>query len=362
MHSKLTPLYERHVALHGKMVDFAGYLLPMQFGGIIEEHMAVRNAAGIFDVSHMARVRVSGDNAEHYVQTLSTNDISTLGDGRCRYTFLCNESGGILDDILVYRKSAKLYLLVINAANAEKIHNHMMEHLIPGVEVDDLTSRTAQMALQGPHAQAILDEIVFAEHLPQKYYSFTMQGIIGNHTCIISRTGYTGEDGFEIYCHDEHALDIYDEIMRVGQNHGLKPCGLGARDTLRMEAGMPLYGHELGEDINPFEAGLGMFVKPMQGDFIGKHALMQALDAGIGRKRIGMQMIDKGIPRQGYEVYQGDAIIGQVTSGGFCPALGGNYAMALVQTQENYEDLSISIREKKAAAQRVDLPFYKREK
>ena len=316
MESKRTPIYEEHVALGGKMVDFCGYALPVQYSGIIEEHMAVRSAAGIFDVSHMGRIRIDGPNAAAFVQRISTNDISEMKPNAIKYSLICNENGGVMDDVLIYCREKDSYWVVVNAVNTQKILGHMENHAIPGAKVEDYTERTAQIALQGPKALEIAQKLCEAEELPKKYYTFQEEVVFCGVKCMVSRTGYTGEDGFEIYCDAEDGARIFSTLLKAGQEAGIRPCGLGCRDTLRFEAGMPLYGHELSEDITPFEAGLGIFVRPLQGTFIGKEALDAHVAEGVSRKRIGLKMVDKGIARQDYHVYaSGDVPCGVVTSG-----------------------------------------------
>ena len=364
MESKRTPIYEEHVALGGKMVDFCGYALPVQYSGIIEEHLAVRNAAGVFDVSHMGRILIEGPNAAAFVQRITTNDISEMKQGQVKYSFICNENGGIMDDVLIYARAKDRFLMVVNAVNTQKILAHMEKNAVAGAKVEDITEQTAQIALQGPKSVEIAQKLCEAEELPEKYYTFQEDVVFCGVTCMVSRTGYTGEDGFEIYCPAEDGGRIFSTLLKSVQQEGILPCGLGCRDTLRFEAGMPLYGHELSEEVTPFEAGLGVFVRPLQGTFIGKDALDAHVAGGVSRKRIGLKMIGKGIARQGYHVYvSGGVPCGVVTSGSMCPSLGGNYAMALINVAYlDDAEFTVEIRGKQVAAEKVALPFYKRQK
>lgn len=352
-----TALYDKHVELGGKMVEFCGYMLPVQYAGIMDEHRAVRGKAGLFDVSHMARLDIEGGDGEAFLQRMITNDISNLAEGGIRYTFVCNEQGGVRDDVLVYRR-AGLLSLVVNAANAAKIKQHLQDHLQGGVQLVDRTGSTGHIALQGPDSEALMTGICRGE-LPRKYYSFAEGLDIAGVDCFVSRNGYTGEDGFEIICAAESIADVYSAIM---DTRGVAPCGLGCRDTLRLEAGMPLYGHELDEDISPIEAGLSMFVKVEKGmDFIGRAALAKQLESGAPRKRIGIKMLQRGIARQDCEVFAANEKVGRVTSGSFCPTLDGNYAMALVDDDCVTDGLQVSIRGRLLNCERVDIPFYRRQ-
>ena len=273
-----TPLYDCHRALGGKLVEFAGYLLPVQYGaGVIAEHMAVRQGAGLFDVSHMGEVLLTGPDAFANLQRLLTTDYTSLADGRVRYSPMCNERGGVVDDLIVYRFGPETYLLVVNASNREKDVAWMREHLFGDAVLEDISDRVAQIALQGPASRRILEKLAAPELIPGKYYSFTANAPVGNAggevSCLLSKTGYTGEDGFELYCAPEDAVPLWNALLEAGADEGLIPCGLGARDTLRLEAAMPLYGHEMDEEITPLETGLGAFVKMGKPDFIGKRAL-----------------------------------------------------------------------------------------
>ena len=292
-----TPLYDCHVALGGKMVPFGGYSLPVQYPtGVIAEHMAVRKQAGLFDVSHMAELVLKGPDALTNVQMLLTNDLSDMADGQVRYSPMCNERGGVVDDMVVYRFHDDCYMMVVNAANHQKDADWVRAHLSGDVQFEDISDQVAQIALQGPQAEAILSKLCPVENHPAKYYTFTNNVEVAGCTCLLSRTGYTGEDGFELYCAPKDAVKLWNALLEAGKENGLIPCGLGARDTLRLEAGMPLYGHEMTDDITPKQTGLGIFVKMDKADFIGKKAMEEMGTPTV--KRCGLKMIGRGIARE----------------------------------------------------------------
>jgi aminomethyltransferase len=296
---KKTPLYEWHETHGGKMVPFAGFILPVQYEtGLITEHCAVREKAGIFDVSHMGEFVISGKGALDTVQNLFTNDFSNLAVGRVRYTPMCNDSGGILDDMVVYRMDEERFLMVPNASNREKDAAWMRGH-IGGAVFEDLSDSYGQIALQGPASLSILASI--SETIPQKYYSFIEKGKAGGIDCIISQTGYTGETGFELYCKSSDTEALWKKILEAGKEAGIVPCGLGARDTLRLEASMPLYGHEMNETIHPFEAALSFAIKMSKTDFIGKKALEGKENPA--RIRTGLKVTGRGIIREQCPVF-----------------------------------------------------------
>ncbi len=358
---KRTALYDKHVELGGRMVEFAGYMLPVQYSSIMEEHNAVRKRCGIFDVSHMARIIIQGEKAEAFLDSVCTNDISTMVSGLDRYSLLCNENGGVIDDILVY-KLENGYMVVANASNHEKVWAHFLKHSKAyQLDMADRTEETSQIALQGPLYKEILADAGLAAPIPEKRYRHSENATISGIPCALSSTGYTGEDGVEIYCENADAPAIYDALISAGKAHGLLPCGLGCRDTLRMEAAMPLYGHELTDDISPLEAGLGIFVKlEKAADFLGKEVLQQQAAEGLKRLRIGLMLTERGIPRQGCAVSSSGEKIGYVTSGGFFPTLEGAYAMALVDAAKADGEIQVDIRGKLTTAKRVPLPFYKK--
>lgn len=356
-----TPLYDCHAACGGKIVPFAGYLLPVQYGtGVIEEHMAVRTKAGLFDVSHMGEVIYKGRDALANLNHLLTNDFTNMYDGQVRYSVMCYEDGGVVDDLIVYRITAESYLIVVNASNRHKDVAWMQEHLFGECTIEDISDRVAQLALQGPNAKAILEKLTSAEDIPAKYYSFVRQGKVGGFDCLISQTGYTGEHGYEIYLSNEDASKLWNLLLETGKPEGLIPCGLGARDTLRLEAGMPLYGHEMDETIDPLETGLGFGVKMGKEAFIGKKGI--EAKGALTRKRVGLKVTGRGIIREHADVYADGKKIGQTTSGTHCPYLGHPVAMALLEIAytEPGTQVEAEVRGRRIAAEVVKLPFYKR--
>ena len=324
-----TPLYNCHVAAGGKIVPFAGYLLPVQYGtGVIKEHMAVRTQAGLFDVSHMGEVILKGEDALANLNYILTNDFTSLQIGKARYSPMCNPEGGVVDDLLVYRLGEEEYLVVVNAANRQKDVDFIKEHLSGNVELSDISDSVAQIALQGPESQNILRKLMKEEEIPAKYYTFQNPVDVGGITCLISQTGYTGEFGFELYTAAEDGAKLWNLLLEAGKEFGLIPCGLGARDTLRLEAAMPLYGHEMNDQITPLEADLGFAVKMQKEDFIGKAAIEARLP--LTRKRVGLKVTGRGIVREEQDVYVGEQKIGVTTSGTHCPYLGYAIAMAIL--------------------------------
>ena len=370
---KKTPLYECHVQAGGKMVPFAGYLLPVQYEtGVIAEHMAVRTSAGLFDVSHMGEVILKGKDARNNVQRLVTNDCSQMYDGQVKYSPMCNDYGGVVDDLLVYRKKEDEYLIVINAANRLKDVEWMRGHLVGEVEFQDSSDEVAQLALQGPKSKEILCKIAEEVKLPKKYYSFTEHVMVAGISCLVSKTGYTGEDGYELYCSNEAAPKLWDAIVVAGNDTGTKdvgdgknhviPCGLGARDTLRLEAAMPLYGHEMDDSISPLETGLGFAVKLEKEDFIGKAGI---ISRGTPRMaRVGLTITGRGIAREACPVYIGEKFLGTTTSGTHCPYLGHPVAMAIVPVEHSEVGtlVEVEVRGRRITAEIISLPFYSRTK
>lgn len=358
---KKTPLYECHVAANGKIVPFAGYMLPVQYeAGVIAEHMAVREKAGLFDVSHMAEMLLCGKDAEANVQMIVTNECTNMVDGQVKYTTMCYENGTVVDDLLVYKVDLTHFLLVVNAANHEKDAAWISSHLTGEVTFEDISENVAQVALQGPESLKIISKIANAEDLPQKYYTFVPRVKIAGCECLVSRTGYTGEFGYEIYCAPKDAAHIWDELLKNGKENGLIPCGLGCRDTLRFEAGMPLYGHEMDDTITPKEAGLNFAVKMKKLDFIGKKALEEKGD--VTRKMCGLKITGRGIAREHQEVFVGDKKVGTTCSGTHCPFLGGAYATALLDLPHNEigTKVLVDVRGKKIEAEVIATPFYKK--
>ncbi len=333
-----TPLYENHLKLNGKIVEFAGWELPVYYTGIIEEHLAVRNESGLFDVSHLGRIRIGNSAAQALIQTISTNDISNLQPGNILYSLICNPQGGIEDDILVC-KDKEDYLLVVNAVNTNKIltiiNNKLPE--FPAV-IDNITSNTAMIAVQGPNAATIIDQIFPETPTQLKKYQFLNLGKV-----VLSRTGYTGEDGFELIVDSNEASTWWDTLLKEGKENGLKPCGLGARDTLRLETGNSLYGHEMDSHTNPYEAGLGFAVKLNKTDFVGKNALSEIKIKGIQRKLVGLEMTRGGIPRDGYPIELNGQVIGKITSGSFIPSIKKSIALGYVPIEHSASGTEVNI-------------------
>ena len=356
-----TPLYDVHVAEGGKIVPFAGYLLPVQYGsGVIKEHMAVREQAGLFDVSHMGEVLFTGPTALATLNHLLTNDYSNMPINKVRYGVMCTPEGGTIDDLVVYKFGEESYLVVVNAANREKDFAHMSQNLLPGTKAEDISDTVAQLALQGPKAPAILKKLLPEDQIPKGYYTALPNVEIQGMKCMISRTGYTGELGYEIYTSNEDAPKLWKVLREAGEEFGLIPCGLGARDTLRLEAAMPLYGHEMDETVTPLEAGLDFGVKLNKEEFIGKDALVAA--GSPKRVRVGLEVTSRGIVREHQDVYLGEEKIGQTTSGTHCPYLGKAIAMALIDAQHAAEGtlLEVDVRGRRVTTKIVPLPFYKR--
>ena len=360
---KKTPLYDTHVKYGGKIVEFGGFLLPVQYGsGVKAEHMAVRTQCGLFDVSHMGEVLVQGEKAKDFLNLLLTNDYTDLQPGFARYSPMCNENGGTVDDLIVYMKGENDYFVVVNAANTDKDFAWMCDHKIDGVELTNVSDQYGQVALQGPNAEKILKKVVDEKYIPAGYYTCIFDGDFQGIPVMISRTGYTGEDGFEIYMPADKAPDVWEALIAAGKDDGLIPCALGARDTLRMEAAMPLYGHELNDKISPRTAGLGFAVKMNKPDFIGKAAL--EADQPLKERRVGLKVTGRGILREHLDVYRDGEIVGHTTSGTFLPYLGSSYAMAIVKSEarEIGAPCQVDVRGRMVDCEMVGLPFYKREK
>lgn len=356
-----TPLYDVHVRSGGKIVEFGGFLMPVQYGaGIKKEHMAVRTACGLFDVSHMGEVVLKGPDALKNLNHILTNDYSGMADGQARYSPVCNEKGGVVDDVIVYKVSDEEYLIVVNAANRSKDYQWFLDHKTGDAEFIDVSDDYIQLALQGPKAKDILLKLTDPSNIPEKYYTCIFDGDIRGMKCIISQTGYTGEDGYEIYSAPENAEKLWDLMMEAGEEFGILPCGLGARDTLRLEAAMPLYGHEMNDDISPRETGLGMFVKMDKPEFVGKEALEAKGEPKI--KRIGIKAVGRGIIREHCDIYDGEVKIGTTSSGTFCPFFGESLAMGLVDREraEVGRSIQVDIRGKRVDAEIVKTPFYKK--
>lgn len=356
------PLYEKYGA---KTIDFGGWEMPVQFSKIQEEHRAVRQAAGLFDVSHMGEVAVRGSGARRFLQYLVTNDVGRLHPGKAQYTVMCDENGGTVEDFLIYMLAEDDYLLVINAANIEKDVDWIRRHAPSDVTVENVSFETGQLALQGPKAEEILQMLTDEPLGRLSPFSFASDIRVYGVQALVSRTGYTGEDGFEIYGKPEDVRTLWEAILECGKPYGLLPCGLGARDTLRLEARLPLYGQELSREISPLEAGLAFAVKlEKESDFIGKEALISQKRNGPPRRLRGLEMIDKGIPRNGYDVYREGKKIGYITSGTQSPTLKKSIGLALIESEFATigEEVEVDIRGKHRRAKLVKTPFYQRKK
>jgi len=356
-----TPLYDRHRVAGARFVDFGGWQMPVQYRGLLQEHEAVRSAAGLFDVSHMGEIEVEGAGALELCQRITTNDASRLAVGRAQYTVWCAEDGGTIDDTILYRKAEARYLFCVNASNVATCLEWIQAHARgrDPVRITDRSAQTGLLALQGPRAADIVAGLGadWLAALPR--FGCAEAELLGIPV-FGSRTGYTGEDGFEIFCPARSAPGLWDGLLDGGTSAGLEPIGLGARDTLRLEAGLALYGHELTRDISPLEAGLGWAVKLDRGDFIGRAALAAQREAGPPRERIGLVLTGQGIARAEYPVCSAGRRVGVVTSGTRSPTLRRAVALALVDAEWVDAELSIQIRGRVAAAERVDVPFYRR--
>jgi aminomethyltransferase len=368
MRARRTALYDEHVAAGGRMVEFAGYELPVQYTSLTDEHTAVRTRAGLFDVSHMGEIVVTGPRAFDFVQLVSCNDHSRMTVGRAQYTGLMYPEATFVDDVLVHKLAEDEFLLVVNAANRVKDAVYLSELAADfgGVEIRDDSDSWAQLAVQGPLAAEILRPLTSLDVGDLKYYRFAVADVLGNRA-LVARTGYTGEDGFEVYTAPDAAPEVWRAIISEGGPKGLRPAGLGARDTLRFEAGMSLYGNDIDDTTTPLEAGLDWIVKLAKGDFIGRDVLERQQEEGLDRKLVGFEMLDRGIPRHGYPVFladSGDEPVGQVTSGTQSPTLGRALGMTYLPIEATGEgrELLVGIRNRKAAARVVQLPFYSRKK
>jgi aminomethyltransferase len=359
-----TPLHDLHVELGARMVPFAGYEMPVQYKSIIEEHRTVRGAVGLFDLSHMGELEVRGDEAVAFLRYAVVSDPGAIEIGQAQYSMLCDDDGGIIDDLIIYRLDEQRFMVVCNASNRFAVIQQLMTLLEDGdlaAEVEDRSDATGLVAPQGPLAATVLARLTDLELDQVANYHFA-RGKVAGIECIVARTGYTGEDGFELFCDASRTRELWQAVAAAGAGDGIRPCGLGARDTLRLEAGMPLYGNELSRDTTPFEVNLGRVVKLEKGEFVGRPALQAVADAGPRRKLIGLQMVDNAIPRAGYEVRAGGDAVGKVTSGTLSPTLGTKIAMALVPAALAGigNEFEVMVRERPQRAEQVKLPFYRR--
>lgn len=358
---KNTALTDIHIQAGAKMVPFAGYNMPVQYAGINAEHETVRNGVGVFDVSHMGEFILKGEHAIDLIQKVSSNDASKLYDGKVQYSCLPNETGGIVDDLLIYRLDEKTYMLVVNASNIEKDWEWISKYNTMGVEMKNISDRTSLLAIQGPKAAEALQSLTDIDLASMEYYTFKKGRFAGVDNMLVSATGYTGAGGFEIYFENPHAEHIWDAIFKAGEPFGIKPVGLGARDTLRLEMGFCLYGNDIDDTTSPLEAGLGWVTK-FNKEFTNSAALQQQKQEGIKRKLVGFEMIDRGIPRHDYEIVDADGNhIGKVTSGTQSPSLQKAIGMGYVKTEFAKEgtEIFISIRDNRVRAKIVKPPFNK---
>ena len=359
MTANRTPLYDRHVALGGRMVEFSGWELPQQYSSIRDEHLAVRRAAGLFDISHMGRLNIVGDGAEACLQGVVTNDIAKLEPGRAQYNLMCKEDGGVIDDLVVYRSAPSDFLVVVNASNREKDVEWLRHHLPDDVSMTDKTLDVSLIAFQGPMAHSLFPaRSTQTDSIP--YFGFT-QGQVAGEPAFIARTGYTGEDGFELFVEADRVGRVWDSILESGKAKGVLPAGLGARDILRLEAALRLYGNDMDETVNPYEAGLGWTVKLTKGEFIGRAALEKSREVVDRRRLIGLKMKPGDIPRHGAAVTAERGKVGTVTSGTHSFFLGYPIALALVEPPSFRvgDMLSVDVRGRDAPAEVVELPFYR---
>lgn len=357
---KKTCLHSRHIDLGAQMTPFGGFDMPIQYSGIVEEHQAVRNACGVFDVSHMGEVNISGPDAEKYVNHIFTNNVSGISAGKILYGMMCNPEGGVVDDLLVYKRGENNFFLVINAANIDKDMAWIEENATGyDVEINPLSDSISQLAVQGPESEAVMEQVLGISCADLLFYTFREESLDGRHI-LVSRTGYTGEDGFEIYADDDTIMNMWDTLIASGR---ALPCGLGCRDTLRFEVGLPLYGDELSETISPVEAGLGIFVNLDKPEFIGRDVLAVQKAEGAPRKLIGLELADRAIPRHGYEVLNDqEEVVGYVTTGYRGISVDKSIAAALVDTSYAAKGtpLSIRIRRKTFPATVTAKKFYKK--
>ena len=351
-----TPLYEAHLALGARMVEFAGFEMPVQYAGVLEEHAAVRERAGIFDVSHMGEVTIDGPRALEIAQRLVTNDLSRCADGQAQYNALCNDAGGVIDDIIVYRFSASRLFICVNASGREKDFEWMKAHEGPGAELRQRSDEWAQIAIQGPAAPALVDSLCQPRVIDLGYYHFRQATVAGVQGCIVARTGYTGEDGFEVFVPPEGARKLWETLIEKGAT----PCGLGARDSLRLEVAYRLYGNDMDEEHTPLEAGLGFIVKlDKPGGFVGSQALIRQKQEGLKRKLAGFKLTGKGIARHGYPALEKGARVGEVTSGTMSPVLKEPIGLAYlpVGLAKEGSTFEVEIRGKPVPARVVKTPF-----
>ena len=358
---KRTPLYAAHRRAGGKMVEFAGWEMPVQYRGVIEEHLAVRSRAGLFDVSHMGEIEIAGADALEFCQRISANDVARMKVSQAQYNLLLNDRGGVVDDVIFYRLEPNHFLICVNAANSDKDFHWIRDHADGGVEVADVSARYAQLALQGPAAEKILQPLSALQLGEIKSFHFAF-GDVGSIRCLVARTGYTGEDGFELYCDAGGAERLWNALLDGGANEELIPVGLGARDTLRLEKAYPLYGHELDDTTTPLEAGLEWVTKFSKPSFIGREVLLKQKQDGVKRRLVGLELREPGIARGDYPLFKNAEPVGRVTSWIKSPSLGKSIALGYVahEAAEIGATIAVEIRGRKVRAEVVPLPFYRR--
>jgi aminomethyltransferase len=356
---KRTPLYERHRDAGAKFVDFGGWEMPVQYSSILDEHRTVRTSVGLFDVSHMGEIEIRGPRAEAVVQRLTTNDASTLEASQVQYSTLCYPHGGIVDDLTVYRLGPEHFFLCVNAANIEKDYAWIVEQAQGEADITNISEQIAQLALQGRQAQATLQPLCDIPLESIRYY-WSAKGRVNGIEALISRTGYTGEDGFEVYCPASQGPELWSALLEAGAPNSIKPIGLGARDTLRLEMGYALYGNDITADTTPLQAGLAWIVKLNKGDFIGREALVKERSEGIKRRLVGLEMIDRGVARAHYHILVDGQVVGEMTSGTVSPSLNKGIGLGYVRTPyaKVATALQIDIRGKPAQARVASTPFY----
>lgn len=357
-----TALYDVHKSLGAKIVEFGGFLMPVQYAGIVQEHRRVRTSVGVFDISHMGEFLVRGADAEKFLNYVTVNDVSTLQPGQAQYTVMCYPEGGIVDDLLVY-KYPDHFMLVVNAANITKDWEWLQKNQSGQVDLEDASRDTSLIAVQGPDAPAVVNQLTPQDLEQVKYYHFTEGEVTGVHATI-SRTGYTGEPGFELYVPPDAAAQVWEAVLQAGEPNDIEPIGLGARDTLRLEAGLCLYGNDIDETTTPIEARLGWLVKLQKGEFIGRSVLQKVKKEGPARRLVGFELVNRGIPRHDYSIVFSGNAIGRVTSGTQSPMLGKGIGMGYVDTAyaNTGTTFNVQIRDKAIPAKVVDLPFYRAQK
>jgi len=357
---KTTPLLDLHKELGAKLVPFAGWNMPIQFAGVLSEHTCVRERVGLFDVSHMGEIEVKGKDAKNFLQFLLSNNVEKMFDGSILYSLMCYETGGVVDDLLAYRFSENHYFLCVNASNSDKDYDWIARHASSfNVNIKNTSSETSQLALQGPDAKNVLQSLCDISLDDLSYYNFR-KGMVNNVESLISRTGYTGEDGFELYLSPEKVSEVFRSLMEQGRSYGVQPIGLGARDTLRIEMGYPLYGNEIDNNPTPLDAGLGWVIKFDKGEFLGRGSLLKQKEQGsLRRKLVGLKLLTRGVPRAHYQVFKNGESVGEVTSGTFSPTL--NTGVGLCYVSSEYSDignhLDVKIRDQLVATEVIQLPF-----